>query len=245
MKVLIVDDEQPARKKIISFLNNEKEIEQIFEAGNGLEAIDKIRNDKPDIVFLDIQMPGKDGFGVLAEIGSENMPPVVFVTAYDQYAIDAFDVNAVDYLLKPFDQERFKVSFNRVLDEIKIKRNKSDELRLILNEIKKEKKYLDRILISVGAKYFFVALKEILYISSAEKYAELHTIKGKYLLRETMTNLEASLDPEMFARIHRSYIVNIEQIQEMQPWSHGDYVVILKNGEKLQMSRRFKDRLMP
>jgi len=228
-----------------SFLNNEKEIEQIFEAGNGLEAIDKIRNDKPDIVFLDIQMPGKDGFGVLAEIGSENMPPVVFVTAYDQYAIDAFDVNAVDYLLKPFDQERFKVSFNRVLDEIKIKRNKSDELRLILNEIKKEKKYLDRILINVGAKYFFVALKEILYISSAEKYAELHTIKGKYLLRETMTNLEASLDPEMFARIHRSYIVNIEQIQEMQPWSHGDYVVILKNGEKLQMSRRFKDRLMP
>ena len=245
MKVLIVDDEQPARKKIISFLNNEKEIEQIFEAGNGLEAIDKIRNDKPDIVFLDIQMPWKDGFGVLAEIGSENMPPVVFVTAYDQYAIDAFDVNAVDYLLKPFDQERFKVSFNRVLDEIKIKRNKSDELRLILNEIKKEKKYLDRILINVGAKYFFVALKEILYISSAEKYAELHTIKGKYLLRETMTNLEASLDPEMFARIHRSYIVNIEQIQEMQPWSHGDYVVILKNGEKLQMSRRFKDRLMP
>lgn len=245
MKVLIVDDEQPARKKIISFLNNEKEIEQIFEAGNGLEAIDKIRNEKPDIVFLDIQMPGKDGFGVIAEIGSDNMPPVVFVTAYDQYAIDAFDVNAVDYLLKPFDQERFKVSFNRVLDEIKIKRNKSDELRLILNEIKKEKKYLDRILINVGAKYFFVALKEILYISSAEKYAELHTQKGKYLLRETMNNLEESLDPEIFARIHRSFIVNIEQIQEMQPWSHGDYVVILKNGEKLQMSRRYKDRLMP
>ncbi|MCK9209717.1 MAG: LytTR family DNA-binding domain-containing protein [Ignavibacteriaceae bacterium] len=244
MKVLIVDDEQPARKKIISFLNSETGIEQISEAGNGLEAIDKIRDEKPDLVFLDIQMPGKDGFGVIAEIGSENMPPVVFVTAYDQYAIDAFDVNAVDYLLKPFDQERFKVSFNRVLDEIKIKRNKSDELRLILNEIKKEKKYLDRILINVGAKYFFVALKEILYISSAEKYAELHTIKGKYLLRETMTNLEESLDPEMFARIHRSYIVNIEQIQEMQPWSHGDYVVILKNGEKLQMSRRYKDRLM-
>ncbi|MDP3684190.1 MAG: LytTR family DNA-binding domain-containing protein [Ignavibacteria bacterium] len=245
MKVLIVDDEQPARKKIISFLNNETGIEQISEAGNGLEAIDKIRNEKPDIVFLDIQMPGKDGFGVITEFGSENMPPVVFITAYDQYAIDAFDVNAVDYLLKPFDQERFKVSFSRVLDEVKFKRNRSNELRLILNEIKKEKKYLDRILINVGAKYFFVALKEILYISSAEKYAELHTIKGKYLLRETMNNLEESLDPEMFARIHRSYIVNIEQIQEMQPWSHGDYVVVLKNGEKLQMSRRYKDRLMP
>ncbi len=245
MKVLIVDDEQPARKKIISFLNNAKEIEQIFEAGNGLEAIDKIKNEKPDIVFLDIQMPGKDGFGVITEIGAENMPPVVFVTAYDQYAIDAFDVNAVDYLLKPFDKERFEISFTRVLDEVKIKKNKSGELQFLLNEIRKEKKYLDRILINVGAKYFFVALKDILYISSAEKYAELHTTKGKYILRETMTNLEESLNPEMFVRIHRSYIVNIEQIQEMQPWSHGDYVVILKNGDKLQMSRRFKDRLMP
>lgn len=245
MTVLIADDEQPARKKIISFLNHEKEIEQILEAGNGLEAIDKIRNEKPDIVFLDIQMPGKDGFGVIEEIGAENMPPVVFVTAYDQYAIDAFDVNAVDYLLKPYDQERFKMSYNRVLDEVKLKKNKSDELRLILTELKKEKKHLDRILINVGAKYFFVPLKEIFYFSSAEKYAQIHSIKGKYLLRETMTHLEESLNPEMFVRIHRSFIVNVEQIQEMQPWSHGDYIVILKNGEKLQMSRRFKDRLMP
>lgn len=245
MKALVVDDEQPARKKIISFLKAENGIEQIFEAGNGIEAIEKIKNEKPDIVFLDIQMPGLDGFGVINEIGIKDMPPVVFVTAYDQYAINAFDVNAVDYLLKPFDKERFSKSFHRVTEEIKLKKRKTDDIRLILDEVKKEKKSLERFLVSMGAKYFFIPVRDIIYISSAEKYVELHTAKGKYLLRDTMNNVEESLDPEKFARIHRSFIINVEQIQEMQPWSHGDYVVILKNGEKLNMSRRFRDRLMP
>ncbi len=243
MKVLVVDDEQPARKKIISFLKDESEIEQILEAGNGIEAIKKIKTENPDIVFLDIQMPGINGFGVIEEIGAENMPPVVFVTAYDQYAINAFDVNAVDYLLKPFDKERFSKSFNRVTEEIKFKNEKTNDIKLILDEVKKEKKFLERFLISVGCKYFFVAASEIIFISSAEKYVELHTAKGKYLLRDTMNNVEESLDPEKYARIHRSFIVNVEQIQEMQPWSHGDYVVILKNGEKLNMSRRYKENL--
>lgn len=243
MKVLIVDDEQPARKKIISFLKSEKDIDLILEAGNGIEAIKKIKNDNPDIVFLDIQMPGVSGFGVIEEIGVENMPPVVFVTAYDQYAINAFDVNAVDYLLKPFDKDRFSKSFERVIDEIKFKRRKTNDFRLILDEVKKEKKFLERFLVSVGSKYFFVAAREIIFISSAEKYVELHTAKGKYLLRDTMNNVEESLEPEKFARIHRSYIVNVEQIQEMQPWSHGDYIIILKNGEKLNMSRRYRENL--
>ncbi len=243
MNVLVVDDEQPARKKIISFLKDENEIEQIFEAGNGIEAINKIKSETPDIVFLDIQMPGLNGFGVIEEIGAENMPPVVFVTAYDQFAINAFDVNAVDYLLKPFDKERFSKSFNRVTEEIKFKKKNIDDIKLILNEVKKEKKYLERFLISVGSKYFFVAVREIIFISSAEKYVELHTAKGKYLLRDTMNNVEESLDPEKFARIHRSYIVNVEQIQEMQPWSHGDYIVLLKNGEKMNMSRRYRENL--
>lgn len=244
MKVLVVDDEQPARNKIISFLKNEKEVDQILEARDGVEAINKIKNEKPDIVFLDIQMPGLNGFEVIEKIGVEKMPPVVFVTAYDQFAINAFDVNAVDYLLKPFDKERFLKSFNRVTEKIKLKKGKSDELELVLKEVKKERKILERFLINVGSKYFFVAVGEILFISSAEKYVELHTAKGKYLVRDTMNNVEESLDPEMFARIHRSYIVNIEQIKEMQPWSHGDYLVILKSGDKIQMSRRFRDRLI-
>lgn len=243
MKVLVVDDEQPARKKIISFLREEKDIEQILEAGNGIEVINTIKSENPDMVFLDIQMPGLNGFEVIEELGIKNIPPVVFVTAYDQYAINAFDVNAVDYLLKPFDKERFSKSFNRVTKEIKLKKRKNDDIRLILDEVKKEKKFLERFLVSVGSKYFFVAAKEIIYISSAEKYVELHTAKGKYLVRDTMNNVEESLDLEKFARIHRSYIINVEQIQEMQPWSHGDYIVILKNGEKLNMSRRYKDNI--
>lgn len=243
MKVLIVDDEQPARKKIISFLKAEHEIEEIIEACNGIEAINKIKNENPDMVFLDIQMPGQNGFAVIEAIGAENMPPVVFVTAYDQYAINAFDVNAVDYLLKPFDKERFSKSFHRVTEEIKFKQRKTDEIKMILTEYRKGKKYLERFLVSVGSKYFFVAVREIIFISSAEKYVELHTIKGKYLLRDTMNNVEESLDPEKFARIHRSYIVSIEQVQEMQPWSHGDYIALLKNGEKLNVSRRYRENL--
>lgn len=244
MRVLVVDDEQPARKKLISFLKVEKEVWQIIESGNGLDAVEKIKSEKPDLVLLDIQMPGKNGFEVIEEIGADNMPAVIFVTAYDQYALDAFEINAIDYLLKPFDKERFSKSFNRAIDEIKLKKRNTDEIKLLLNEIKKEKKYLDRIMVNAGVKYFFIHTDEIIYISAEEKYIEIHTLKSKYLLRETMNNTEESLDPNKFARIHRSYIVNIEQIQEMQPWSHGDYVVILKNGEKLQMSRRYKDRLM-
>ena len=243
MKALVVDDEQPARKKIISFLKTENEIDKIIEAGNGIEAIEKIKNENPDIVFLDIQMPGLDGFGVINEIGVEDMPSVVFVTAYDQYAINAFDVNAVDYLLKPFDKERFSKSFHRVMEEIKSKKRKTDDLKMILTELKKEKKYLERFLVSVGSKYFFVAVREIIFISSAEKYVELHTAKGKYLLRDTMNNVEESLDPEKFARVHRSYIVSIDQVLEMQPWSHGDYIALLKSGEKLNVSRRYRGNL--
>jgi two-component system LytT family response regulator len=244
LKVLVVDDEQPARKKIISFLKDEKEVGQIIEAGNGLEAVKKIQSEKPDLVLLDIQMPGKTGFELIEEIGADNMPAVIFVTAYDQYALDAFEINAIDYLLKPFDKERFSKSYNRAIDEIKLKKRNTDEIKLILDEIKKEKEYLDRIMVNTGVKYFFINTNDIIYISAEEKYIEIHTSKGKYLLRETMNNTEESLDPNKFARIHRSHIVNIEQIQEMQPWSHGDYVIILKNGEKLQMSRRYKDRLM-
>lgn len=242
---MIADDEQPARKKLISFLKSEKEIDQILEAGNGRETVEIIRTNFPDLVFLDIQMPGLNGFQVIEEIGADKMPPTIFVTAFDQYALNAFEVNAVDYLLKPFDKERFDRSFGRALEEIKLKKNFKENIKLIIDEFKNEKKYLDKVLVNTGSKYFFIPVNDIIYISSAEKYIELHSSKGKHLIRETMNNIESSLNPEKFARIHRSYIINIEQIQEIQPWSHGDYIIIMKNRDKLQMSRRFKDRLMP
>ncbi len=243
IKILIVDDENPARKKIRSYLKEQEGSNAIVEAENGLDAVEKIREHQPDLIFLDIQMPGMTGFEVIETIGIENMPVVVFVTAYDQYAIDAFEVQAVDYLLKPFDQERFQKSFDRALEQIELKKNNIAILKNLLNEIKSEKKYLDRIMVNIGHRFFYVKTREIIYISAEEKYVYLHTEKDHHLIRETMNNLEQQLDPFKFKRIHRSYIVNIDFIKEMQPWSHGDYVVILKNGTNLTLSRRFRDRL--
>lgn len=243
MKILVADDEQPARKKIISFLNELEEKLSIEEASNGKEAIKIINNEKPDLVLLDIQMPGMNGFEVIEKVGIEEMPAVIFITAYDQYALNAFEVHAVDYLLKPFDKERFYYSFNRAKDQIELKKEQKNSLELVINELKKKEKYLNRILVNVGTKYFFIKTSEIIYISSEEKYVKPHTEKGNYLIRDTMNNIENSLDPSKFYRVHRSYIVNIEWIKEMRPWSHGDYVIYLKNGEKIHMSRRYKERL--
>jgi two-component system LytT family response regulator len=243
IKILIVDDEAPARKKIRSYLKNEQAIASIEEAETGIEAVQKINGQKPDLVFLDIQMPGMTGFEVIETIGIENMSVVVFVTAYDQYAIDAFEVQAIDYLLKPFDQERFQRSFNRALEQIELTKNDTAILKNLLHEINRGKTYLERIMVHEASHYFFVPTPKIVFISAEEKYVNLYTEKDRYLIRETMTNLEQQFDPSKFKRIHRSYIVNIDFIKEMQPWSHGDYVVILKNGTKLTLSRRFRDRL--
>ncbi len=243
LSILIVDDEPPARKKIGAFLKQEKGITAVAEAANGLEAVKSIQEKKPDLVFLDIQMPGMNGFEVIETVGAENMPAVVFVTAYDQYALEAFEVQALDYLLKPFDQERFRKSFNRAVEQIQLKNENAAIFQKLLEEINREKKYLKRIMVNAGSRLFFVKTGDIMYISSDEKYVELHTDKEAYLIRETMNSMEARLDPAKFARIHRSYLVNLDFIQEIQPWSHGDYVVILKNGTKLTASRRYRDQL--
>lgn len=242
--VLIVDDEQPARKKIRSYLKKEKGGKSITEAENGIEAVRIIREKNPELVFLDIQMPGMNGFEVIEAVGVENMPAVVFVTAYDEYAIDAFEVQAVDYLLKPFDQERFRKSLNRALEQIQSGSRESAILNKLLSEIKKEKKCLRRIMVKKGSRFFFVNADEVMYISAYEKYINLHTNEGTHLIRDTMNRMESRLDPENFARIHRSCIVNMNYIKEMQPWSHGDCIVILKNGTKLNLSRRYRGNLL-
>ncbi len=243
LKILIADDEKPARKKIFSFLNNLNNDFNLIEAENGIEAVEKITNEKPDLIFLDIQMPGMNGFEIIEHIGVENMPVVVFVTAYDQYALDAFEVNAVDYLLKPFDKNRFNKSLDKAYEKLTLKKSRESELKNILKEINKTEKFTDRFLVSHGSKYFFVQADDIIYVSAEEKYVSLHTNSCTYLLRETMTKMEEKLNPEKFTRIHRSFIVNIQQIQKMQSWSHGDYLVFLKNGEKINMSRRYRDNL--
>lgn len=241
IKILIADDEKPAREKIKSFLKNEEAVENIFEAADGLEAIAKVKELSPSLVFLDIQMPGANGFEVIDAIGAEEMPPVIFVTAFDQFAINAFEVNAIDYLLKPFDAERFAKSFRRALEDLQSRKENNFLLSKLLSETRSEK--LKRILVSKASKYFFIKTEEIFFIAAEEKYIEIHTEKEKFLLRHTMQAMEDKLDRTKFRRIHRSYIVNLDYVKELQPFSHGDYIVILTNGEKIKMGRRYRSAL--
>ena len=243
IKILIADDEIPARKKIISFLKNNEYDFVILEAANGIEACTVILEQKPDIAFLDIQMPGMTGLEVVQNINAPELPIIIFATAYDQYAIKAFEINALDYLLKPFDKERFEATFKRCIQMLNMKEGNTAGITGFINEIRKEKKYLERILVGSGSKYFFVPASDLIYLEADEKYILLHTSKGKHLIRETMNNMEEKLNPGLFKRIHRSFIVNVEFIQEMQPASHGDYLVILSNGAKINMSRRYKENL--
>jgi two-component system, LytTR family, response regulator len=245
IQILIIDDEQPARKKLKSFILNSGCMCEIHEATNGIEAVEKISEINPQLVFLDIQMPGMTGFEVIEHIGVDHMPFVIFVTAFDQYALDAFEVNAVDYLLKPFDRERFRKAFNKVLDRISSKRPGNEDFTKLLAEINQSRRFSERFLVNQASRYFFIQADDIRYISSEEKYVSLYTDSGTFLLRETMNNMEGKLDPDKFARVHRSYIVNISCIKEIQPWSHGDYIIVLINNEKINLSRRYKNRLMP
>lgn len=243
IKILIAEDEAPARKKLIGFINKTGVETEIIESGDGVSAVEKFFEYSPEILFLDIQMPVMNGFEVLEQINDKPLPVIIFTTAYDQYAIKAFDVSAIDYLLKPFDYDRFQKAFSKALNQLTLERRNKINIEALLKEAKHEKKYDERILVNSGQRYFFINFNDVLYISSNEKYVMLHTRQGRYMIRETMRNMENKLDPEKFARIHRSYIVNIPEIKEMQPLTHGDYVVILKNGEKLNMSRRFRGKI--
>ncbi|HEX2866278.1 MAG TPA: LytTR family DNA-binding domain-containing protein [Ignavibacteriales bacterium] len=244
LRVLIADDEQAARNKLSKFLKSREEVALIYEAANGNEAVEVMKAKKPDLVFLDIQMPGKNGFEVIEAIGPGNMPVVVFVTAYDQYAIKAFEVQALDYLLKPFDDERFERAFKRALSLIQKNDHNTPPLRMLLDEIGKTKKLNNKILVNKGEKFFFIGIPEIVYIESNEKYAEVYTQNDKYLIRESMKSLEEKLDLSVFVRIHRCYIVNINYIKDIEKWSHGEFLLTLLNGRKFRVSRNYKDNLI-
>ena len=245
IRTLVVDDEPLARERLRSLLEAEEDVEVIGECRDGNEALEAIRQRSPDLVFLDVQIPERDGFEVLEAIGPENAPAIVFVTAYDQYALQAFEVHAVDYLLKPFDEERFQKALERA--RLAVGREKggdvSQKLLSLLQDLKAPLGHLERLVVKSAGRLFFLRTEEIDWIESAGNYVCLHVGGESHLLRETMNGLEARLDPERFLRIHRSTMVNIERIKELQPWFHGDYVVILRDDRQLMMSAGYREKL--
>lgn len=245
IKVLIVDDEPIAREGIRVQLEKNPGVEIAGECANGLEAVSFIREQSPDIVFLDVQMPDLDGFGVVEEIGALSMPAVIFVTAYDKYALKAFEINAVDYLLKPFDDERFEKAFERAKSQLQTQSVAELNLQLqsLMKTLKPEKKYLERLVIKSSGRIFFLNVAEIDWIEAADNYVYLHTGRTAHLLRETIGGLESRLNPANFLRIHRSIIVNLSCIKEMHPLFHGEYVIVLSTGKELNSSRRYRQNL--
>jgi two-component system, LytTR family, response regulator len=245
IRALIVDDEPLARQRLRRLLQDEPDVEIVGEAGDGGDAVATIRALKPDLVFLDVHMPVLDGFGVLEAIGVEAMPAVIFVTAYDRYALRAFEYHALDYLLKPFDRERFRKALERARAHLgrSPSRDEAQQLLGAVEEFRSEGKILERLVIKSAGRVFFLRVEEIDWIEAAGNYVRLHVGKETHLLRDTMSSLETRLDPRKFLRIHRSTMVNIERIQELQPLFHGDYVVILRDGTQLNMSRGYRQRL--
>ncbi len=245
IRALIVDDEPLARERIVDLLANDAEVEVAGECGDGLAAVAAIESQKPDLLFLDVQMPELDGFGVLEAVEARRMPVIIFVTAYDQYALRAFEVHALDYLLKPFDRERFDRALQHAKHQIARERAgaMNQQLAALLADLKARPKPLERLVIKSGGRVFFLRVEEIDWIESAANYVKLHVGRESHLLRETINSLAAKLDPDKFLRIHRSTIVNLERVKEMQPWFHGDYVIILKDGMQLTSSRSYRERL--
>ena len=244
-RVLIADDEPLARERLRTLLGAEDWVDVVAECQNGTEAVESITRLQPDLVFLDVQMPGATGFQVIDSVGPERMPLVVFVTAFDTYALRAFDVHALDYLLKPFDRERFGQALARARQQLERRTNGDLERRLLelMQDLKGSSHRLERFVVKAGGRVFFVRADEIDWIEAAGNYVKLHVGSDAHLFRETMNTLEAQLDPEVFFRIHRSHIVNIERVKEMQPWFNGEYVVFLKNGTRLTLSRGYREKL--
>jgi len=245
IRAIIVDDEPLACERIRMLLASEADIEIASECRNGTDALHAIEQLGPELVFLDVQMPELTGFEVLERLDPARMPVIIFVTAYDQYALKAFEVCALDYLLKPFDRERFTRALNRARAELGRRKagHVNEHVLQLLSELGRSKKYLERFIVRTGGRVFFVRTDEIDWIEAAGNYVRLHSGKEEFLYRETMTRLEAQLNPERFARIHRSTIVNVDRIKELQPWFRGDYQVVLRDNRKLALTRSYRSRL--
>jgi two-component system, LytTR family, response regulator len=244
ISTLIVDDEPLARRRIRRMLARHPEVEVVGECANGREAVAAIREQQPALVFLDVQMPEVDGFAVLERISDQAMPLIIFVTAYDRYALRAFEVYALDYLLKPFDRRRFDTALQRAKARLSGEPGGVGERALaLLEELRAKQSHLERMVIKAGGRAFFLKTEEIDWVEAEGKYVRLHVGKESYLVREAISQIESQLDPKRFLRIHRSTIVNLDRVRELQPWFHNDYRVILRDGTELMLSRSCRKRL--
>ncbi|HEU4452316.1 MAG TPA: LytTR family DNA-binding domain-containing protein [Longimicrobium sp.] len=243
IRALIVDDEPPARRRLRALLSAEADVEVAGECGDGLQAVEQIRALRPDVVFLDVQMPEAGGFEVVEAVGPHRMPAVVFVTAYDEFALRAFEVHALDYLLKPYDRERFAATLRHVRARLGGAAELAPRLLSLLDETRARPAYLERIPVRSGSRIQLVPVAELDYLQADDNYVRLHTGGRSHLVRETLGAMEARLDPERFLRVHRSLVVNLSRITELEPLFSGEYVLTLRDGTRLTTGRSYRARL--
>ena len=247
IRVVVVDDEELGRDRLQTLLQMQPDVEVVAMCSDGASAVETIDRSQPDLVFLDVQMPGMDGFEVVENLEPNGMPAIVFVTAHDGYAIRAFEVHALDFLLKPFDQTRFEKALERARGQLARPATAGPAMdsRIVslLEELHEVRKYPERLIIKSSGRVFFVRAEDVDWVEASGNYVKIHTKSEAHLLRESMKNMEGKLDPKIFVRIHRSAIVNIDRIKELEPWFHGEYIVILRDGTRLTASRVFSDRL--
>jgi two-component system LytT family response regulator len=260
IRTVVVDDEPLARRRLARLLETDDSVEVVGVCATGRDAVRTVREAKPDLLFLDVQMPEMDGFGVLQALG-EGLPQVVFVTAYDQYAIQAFEVHALDYLLKPYTPARLSAAVQRAARQIAAPRSTpADRLAELLEHLERERRELGarlgggaapqppaqttRLLVKDGERMFFVPIEKIDWLEAEGNYVRLHCGREAHLVRATLSGMEEQLDAQRFTRIHRSTIVNLDRVKEVRPWFAGDYLVKLHDGAELRLSRRYRDRLL-
>jgi two-component system LytT family response regulator len=245
IRAIVVDDEPLARERLCDLLRSDAEVDVVAVCADGVEAVAAVRDLSPDLCFLDVQMPESGGFDVVTEIGVDRMPVVIFVTAYDHHALRAFEAHALDYLLKPFDEARFRAALERAKTHVRNARAASlgERLASLVEELRPQREHLDRVAVRSSGRLVLLKWTEIDWIAAEGNYVRLHAGDASHLLRETIGALEARLDPRQFMRIHRSTIVNLDRVREVQPLFHGEHRVVLDDGTKLTLSRGYRDRL--
>jgi two-component system, LytTR family, response regulator len=246
IRVLVADDELPARQRLIDLLQRDEQIASVVQAADGQTAVEMIQSEHPDLLFLDVQMPELDGLAVIDAIGADRMPLTVFVTAYDQHAIRAFEANALDYLLKPFSDERFEAAMARVksrLDERNLKEFGQRVMKMVSAAPAAPERRLDRLVVKSGGTTRFIRAVDIDWIEAAGVYVTLHVGGKELLYRAALNDLAEKLDPRRFVRVHRSALINIESVLQLEPISHGEFEAVLRDGARTRVSRTYRGQL--